>query len=307
MFNWLKSLWQKLVSAITDRKNNSDQPSKSKGEATEEVIKNDNRKNLPAEKPQKKSAQNAVVGQRKIKDALKFNLTNKIVYLVDYENTGCLPTLSKKNSKEEIVYAFIGKTQQKNIYQEIKSKDLHNVLVVKCDTVSKNYNDIVIGTYIGGIFSLYNPKEVVLYSMDKGFTAIVDACRQIGIENVRMFQNQKNEITNRELSMIWKDLKILYGVNRSKSNQVIEQSDVKKKIKRYHLSNSNGRTSAEFADECISKMVALKMMERVDYGKDLKFLKINYEMPRDRYKKPHQPISYGAQTKTNQQNAFAKQ
>ena len=140
---------------------------------------------------------------------LIYNLDDKCVFLIDYENTNCLPKTATKDSEDNVYYIFVNKTQTKKIKDELRLKEgLKNIEIIYVDKTSKNLLDIGIGMYVGSIYSLYNPRVINVFSKDRGYESLVQIAEDMGYHNLYVISpTNDNPLSDQEVRKIYKNIK----------------------------------------------------------------------------------------------------
>lgn len=159
------------------------------------------------------------------------NLDDKIVYLVDYENSQHLPKEIKETGTDTVYYVFYNQMQRERLMQELRMTSTQSRVEMYCSAHSnKNLLDIGIGMYVGAIYALYTPREIRIYSEDKGYQALMQISEDFGyfnLYNVSPKQNSKVPETKQD--------KIYRTILKNTNERKMSLGNFKKKIRKSTL------------------------------------------------------------------------
>jgi len=152
---------------------------------------------------------------------------NKNIFLIDYENVGTIPKAISEDS-ESVVFVFIGNKQKESEHRKRQQIDTgNNFYYINMDKTMHNYLDIFMSCWIGAIISTYPPKSIRILSKDKGFTAVIEACKVLGFMDIDYLHLQIKAEFNKEF--IIKNLKDMLLVSASRT---IPMKKFKARLKR---------------------------------------------------------------------------
>ena len=165
--------------------------------------------------------------ENRVQSHLIYDLNDKEVYLVDYENCSHLPKSIQNTNENTVYYVFVNKTQTDVIRNELRLlSTCSKIEVIYVDKVGKNLLDIGIGMYVGAIYSLFTPKAVNIYSNDRGYNSLIQIAEELGYHNLYNVYPQKDVLLeDEEILKIYKNIK-KYTMG------ALSLGDFKKKIKK---------------------------------------------------------------------------
>lgn len=166
-----------------------------------------------------------------VKKKLVDNLDNKIVYLVDYENSQHLPKEIKETGIETVYLIFYNQMQRERLMQEVRMLSTQSRIEMYCSSHSnKNLLDIGIGMYVGAIYALYSPQEIRIYSEDKGYQSLIQISEDFGYFNLyNVSPKQNSKVPPSKQDKIYRT--ILKNTNETK----MSLGNFKKKIRKSTL------------------------------------------------------------------------
>lgn len=166
-----------------------------------------------------------------IKKRLVDNLDDKIVYLIDYENSMHLPTEFKDTDKDTVYYIFYNQSQRDKLIEEMRMLSTKSKVEMFCSNhQGKNLLDIGIGLYVGAIYALYSPKEVRIYSEDKGYESLIQISEDFGYFNLYKVSPKQNSIVS-----ISKQKRIYQTILKNTTENKMSLGNFKKKIRKSTL------------------------------------------------------------------------
>lgn len=166
-----------------------------------------------------------------VKKKLVDNLDNKIVYLVDYENSMHLPTEFKDTDIDTVYYIFYNQTQREKLTEEIRMLSTKSKVEMFCSNhKGKNLLDIGIGMYVGAIYALYSPKEIRIYSEDKGYQSLIQISEDFGYFNLYNVSPKQNSAVS-----VSKQNKIYQTILKNTTENKMSLGNFKKKIRKSSL------------------------------------------------------------------------
>ena len=191
----------------------------------------------------------------KVEKKLLYNLNDMDIYLIDYENTGCLPKKIKETDEKTIYYVFAGRNQNNKIKKELfmmstKSK----IEVIYVDKTGKNLLDIGLGMYVGAIYSLYSPKNVYIYSKDRGYNSLIQIAEDFGYHNIFNVSPEK-DIMIKDNSI----LKIYQNILKNFGPREMSLGTFKKRIRKARLD-----ITADETNYAVKRLEELGYIEVID-------------------------------------------
>lgn len=222
------------------------------------------------EKKEKKEKEEEREKSNNINKYLKFNLDDKEVWLIDYENCPDIPSrLREENIENVICYIFANHTQNQRLKDEIRNISTKAIIeTIWTSQIGKNLVDIKLAMYVGMINSLYNPKKIIIESKDRGFESLIKACNDLNIYNVEII-NPSNTVLVKDEKCKW----VYWRIKDDLKDEVISLGNFKKKIKNKILNISSNEVNyivkfleennyIELRDTQNSKNVILKKENR---------------------------------------------
>lgn len=170
--------------------------------------------------------------------------SNKVVYLVDFENVAKLPKEIVKDT-EAIIFVFVGYYQKRKAENMSSRIDVgNNIHYIYMEKVAHNYLDIYLGCYLGAILSTYEPKEIKILSRDKGFYSLIDASKSLGYARISYFElKQKYTFNENEIERSLDYILLLEG------SRIMEYKVFRKLLQKYNFTWVKEQVDA-FISEC---------------------------------------------------------
>lgn len=205
------------------------------------------------------------VNYDKINKYLKYNLDDKEVWLVDYENCPNIPSRLKKEGSEKVVcYIFANHTQNERLKNEIRNISTKAIIeTIWTSSAGKNLIDIKLAMYTGIINSVYIPSKIIIESKDRGFESLLKACNDFNIYNIEI-NNPAKTVLVKEEKCKW----VYWKIKEDVIGNEISLGNFKKKIKKKVLNITPNEI-----DYIIKTLESSKYIEILD-NKDGKIIKM---------------------------------
>lgn len=196
-----------------------------------------------------------------LKSALKENLDNKTVYLVDFENTGKIPK-NVFQDKQNVVLVFVGNTQMSAFKNHIKSiAGVAKIYPVYSEKTGKNYLDNKLSLYAGMVMGRYVPEKLYIVSNDDDYALIHLSLKESGTEFTQIKPNENMtsifEPNQEYMNRLMRDIFYKYPLG------LISRKNLRKTISQSKLDTIH----PVVIDQIIGKLLKTKFLRLIETGK----------------------------------------